>query len=154
MRSRGQVQSPAAQFPEGSPEGCTPPSGCHQDMHQQKKEGGDRGRRKGRRKGGDWVFPLLVPREGKVWSKLEIQADLSMRTRETSFLAVAFFGPFGSQLGTKPTLFSQEEPWGHLPQVGRRVCFSRYLEEPSTRQSLSPSKRRLPLPRAHCPHVP
>lgn len=50
MRSRGQVQSPAAQFPEGSPEGCTPPSGCHQDMHQQKKEGG--GTEAGEKEGG------------------------------------------------------------------------------------------------------
>lgn len=94
MRSRCQVQSPTAQFPEG-PQTLHPPSGCHQDVHPQRQEE--------RR---DWVSPL-VPREGKVWRKLERQADLSMRTRETSFLAVAFFGHFGSQLGTKPTLFSQ-----------------------------------------------
>ena len=110
-------------------------------------------KRRQERKEEDWVFPLLVSREGKVLSKLvrETVRPQHEQQRKHLSLQLHFFGHFCSQLGIKLTLFSQAEHWGHLPQIGPGLCVPRHLERPRTQQSLFPFKRGFSL---HWPALP
>lgn len=145
MRNREQVQSPHAQssrVPRGlHPSiGMSPRCAPTEEGRGGQKEGGRRrtGSSCPQRRFGASSSDACRPQHGDQRKPLFLQLHF------LDILVLSWY---------QPTLFSQAEPWGHLPQAGRRVCFSRHLEEPSTRQSLFPPKRRLLLLGPLSPHT-